>query len=365
LVKQSFFEEQREQSLVKTTIVEKYFSTWASIITQTQKKHPGRGSQKIAYVDLFAGPGRYKDGTSSTPLKVLENAIRSADFRERLVTIFNDKDEAESLSKAISAIPGIETLKHEPQIMAKVVGEDVAALFESMRLVPTLFFVDPWGYKGLSLRLVSSVLKDWGCDAVFFFNYNRINPGINNPFVKEHMASLFGEGRLAALLPKLEGVAPEDRELTIVEELCQALKGYGGKFVLPFRFKGPRGKRTSHHLIFVSKHFAGYDAMKDIMAKESTSDDDGVPSFEYNPADRMPKQALLFQLSRPLSDLRDLLLETYAGRRIPMKDIYREHSVDTPYIRKNYKVVLARLHEDGIIEAVVARGRKCKRAKGP
>ena len=82
----SFFEEQREQSLIKTTIVEKYFNTWASIITQTQKRHPDRGIQKIAYIDLFAGPGRYKDGTISTPVKILKHAIRSDDFRERLVT---------------------------------------------------------------------------------------------------------------------------------------------------------------------------------------------------------------------------------------------------------------------------------------
>ena len=27
-----------------------------------------RGGKKIAYIDLFAGPGRYKDGTKSTPL---------------------------------------------------------------------------------------------------------------------------------------------------------------------------------------------------------------------------------------------------------------------------------------------------------
>src|SRR5574341_704918 len=26
--------------------------------------------------------------------------------------------------------------------------------FEEMHLVPTLFFIDPWGYKGLSLRLI-------------------------------------------------------------------------------------------------------------------------------------------------------------------------------------------------------------------
>jgi hypothetical protein len=32
-------------------------------------------SDRIAYVDLFAGPGRYGNGTKSTPLLILETAI--------------------------------------------------------------------------------------------------------------------------------------------------------------------------------------------------------------------------------------------------------------------------------------------------
>ena len=297
----NFFEEQKEQSLVKSTIVAKYFDVWSTVIINTQKRYP-QHSQKIAYIDLFAGPGRYDDGSQSTPLKILTNAIKKPDLCERLVAIFNDKDEnnSKTLSKTIEEIPGIEKLKHKPQIDNQEVGEEIVSKFESMNLVPTLFFVDPWGYKGLSLRLVNSVLKDWGCDCLFFFNYNRINMGLSNPFVKEHMDALFGQDRADELRPKLVPTSPKERELMIVEELCQAIKSYGSRYTLPFRFKDSKGKRTSHHLIFVSKHFRGYEIMKDIMSRESTSDTEGVPSFEYNPADFLPKQTLLFQLSRPI-----------------------------------------------------------------
>ena len=71
--------------------------------------------------------------------------------------------------------------------MAKEVGKEIVKMFEQMRLVPTLFFVDPWGYKGLSLSLINSVLKNWGCDCIIFFNYNRINMGLHNEAVEEHM----------------------------------------------------------------------------------------------------------------------------------------------------------------------------------
>jgi len=352
MVDNSFFNEQKEQSLVKSVIVSKYFDVWARVIINAQKRYPDK-PQKIAYIDLFAGPGRYKDGSQSTPLRILTNAIEKQDLRERLVAIFNDKDEknAKTLEKAIKGVPGIEKLKYQPAVYNNEVGEDIVKMFESMRLIPTLFFVDPWGYKGLSLRLVNSVLKDWGCDAIFFFNYNRINMGIENDAVKSHMEALFGKQRALELRKKLMNKNSRERELFIVEELCQAFKSYGSRYVLPFRFKNAKGNRTSHHLIFISKHFRGYEIMKDIMARESTNNEQGVPSFEYNPADFLPKQMLLFKLSRPLDELKKDLLSTFKGQTLTMKKIYEQHNIDTPYIKKNYKTVLRELYDDGIIKA--------------
>ena len=354
----SFFEEQKEQSMVKTIIVSKYFDVWANVIISTQKKYP-QHTQKIAYIDLFAGPGRYKNGSQSTPVKILTNVIAKPDLRDRLVAIFNDKDEnnSETLQATINNIPGIETLHYKPQVYNEEVGVEIVKMFEYMNLVPTLFFVDPWGYKGLSLHLVNSVLKDWGCDAIFFFNYNRINMGIDNETVRQHMNALFGEERTEELRNKIRNKNPEERELLIVEELCQAFKSYGSRYVLPFRFKNARGKRTSHHLIFVSKHFRGYEIMKDIMAHESTSNTQDVPSFEYNPADLIPKQMLLFMLSRTLDDLRDDLLKTFKGKSLTMQKIYEQHNVDTPYIKKNYKGILRQLYDEGIIQAVSPKGK--------
>ena len=165
----SFFDESSEQSQVKALIIAKYFWSWAKVIIPSARKRAG----KIAYIDLFAGPGRYKDGTPSTPLLVLKQAVKDSAIREMLVAIFNDNnaDNSRSLQEAIDALPGINRLRYPPRVCNEEVGERIVQMFESMRLIPTFFFVDPWGYKGLSLRLINSVLKDWGCDALFFFNY--------------------------------------------------------------------------------------------------------------------------------------------------------------------------------------------------
>src|SRR3972149_1875951 len=350
MITKTFFEESSELSQVKSALVAKYFKVWASVIVNTMKKSAS-GPKQIAYLDLFAGPGRYKDGTKSTPIKVLEIAIENPDLREMLICTFNDKDKdnTQDLKKSIDEISGIETLKYKPMVRTREVGEEIVKMFEQMRHVPTLFFVDPWGYKGLSLRLVNSVLKDWGCDCVFFFNYNRINMGLSNEAFAEHMDALFGKERADVLRGKLATLSPDERELVIVEELCQALKEMGGKFVLPFRFKNESGTRTSHHLIFESKHFRGYEIMKDIMAKESSSENQGGASFEYNMATQ--RQPLLYGFLRPLDDLADMLLVDFAGQEIVMRKIYERHSAGRPYTARNYKDVLMKLEGDEIIVA--------------
>jgi three-Cys-motif partner protein len=347
MVDNQFFEESREQSQIKARIVAKYFWAWANVVIPTTK---ARGN-RIAYIDLFAGPGRYEDGTLSTPLLVLTRAIEDANMREMLVTLFNDRDSENvgKLKTAIEALSGIEKLRHKPQVSNDVVGEEIAKMFAGIRLVPTFFFVDPWGYKGLSLKLINSVLQNWGCDCVFFFNYNRVNMGLSNDAVREHMDALFGEERADVLRVRLFGLRSAEREMLIVEEISQALKQMGASFVLPFAFKDERSDRTKHHLIFATKHFKGYEIMKGIMAKESSERVQGVATFEYSHATET--YPMLFELSRPLDDLAAMLLHEFAGQNVTMKDIYLRHSVNKPYIDTNYKRVLAAMEADGMIRA--------------
>ncbi len=343
-----FFREQQEHSEIKAAIVSDYFSAWSGVMIGVQKRYPDRG-QTLVYMDLFSGPGKYDDGTESTPLLIMRQAIEKPDLRDRLVAIFNDKLEknAAALDGALKALPGIDNLKYQPQVFSSEVDEKVVKQLESRRWPPTFLFVDPFGYKGLSLRLISSVLKHWGCDCVFFFNYNRINPGLANENVSKHVDEIFGEARANKIRRRLETerVRPNDRESFIVDEMKLALEEECGKFVLPFRFRAPDGARTTHHLFFVSKHFLGYSIMREVMRTHSHKSE-AVGKLEYNPADaRLPS---LFNLLRPLSDLEDMLLTDCAGKSFKNRDeLFESHSVGKPYVIKEYKEVLCRMEKEG------------------
>jgi hypothetical protein len=186
----------------------------------------------------------------------------------------------------------------------------------------------------------------------------HLSGGISNPKVDDHMNALFGASRAAELRAILPGKSPTLREALILEELAKEIRSLGGKFVLPFTFKNSAGTRTSHKLIFVSKSFKGYDIMKDIMSKESSTTDQGVPSLTYSPADAsMP---LLFSLSRPLDSLKDELPQVFKGQELPFLKIYESHSVDTPFISKNYREALQQLEAEGRVAAYSTTGKRKK-----
>ncbi len=343
----TFFQEQTDQSEVKANIVAKYFVAWAKVMLGNRQKF-GHIS-KLGYIDLFAGPGRYQDGSKSTPLLVLEQSLATPGLADILVTMFNDKDEANvtSLSEAIRELPSLSALKHEPKIYCGEVGADAEAMFRSIKMCPTFSFVDPFGYKGLSRGFIQAMVKDWGCDCVFFFNYGRINAGINNDAVRAHMDALFGRARIERMRGVVGEMASDVRVNFVLEELAEALRDLGARYILPFRFKRADGTRTSHALIFVSKNVLGYNIMKEIMAKESSTEDEGVPSFTYSPADA--RSPFLFSFNRPVSSLADDLVKRFAGRILTMQEVFEAHHVDTPFIARNYKRALGLLEEAGRI----------------
>lgn len=356
-----FFEKQTDESRVKTQIVVKYFATWARVMLPSVKRRGNR----MAYIDLYAGPGRYNDGATSTPLRVLGWAANDPAVSKVLVSYLNDanKESVVKLQKEISELAGIEKLKYEPSVNSGLVDKDLEDYFNATHMIPSFTFFDPWGYKGLTRNIIAGVIKDWGCECVLFFNYRRIRISISNKKVEKHMVALFGEKHLHRLKERLAGPSHFRRkEAIVLDEIKQAIGEIGGKYVLPFAFLNHKGRAT-HHIIFVSKNFLGYDIMKNIMAVESTEEVPGVPSFTYSPngSGLVP---LMFEPDEWMDWLQKSLTKTLpkilGDRELSAWEIYEQHSVGTPYIFRNYQKVFLRMENQGLIEARTLKSRRQK-----
>lgn len=337
-----FYDSQESHSAVKTAIVTKYFKAWARIMLPR--------SRHIAYVDLFCGPGIYSNGSPSTPVQVLDFLENDAAAAAKTITVFNDvnPDFTSTLNIEIERRE-YGALAHRPVVTSLDALEALATARGLVVDMPALHFVDPWGYKGISLQLLASTLCEWGCECVLFFNYNRINPGLDNELVTEHMEALFGRDRASGLAQMLPTLDPDEREIAIIEAISAALLEAGAAHVLPFRFVDANGSRTSHHLVFMTKHELGYRIMKDVMASASSGAEQGVPLLEYNPA--TVRQPLLFEYARPLDELGDLLAAQFAGKSLTVMQIFIAHHVGRRYVLKNYKQALIQLEDQGRIKA--------------
>jgi GMT-like protein len=70
---------------------------------------------------------------------------------------------------------------------------------------------------------------------------------------------------------------------------------------------------------------------------------------------------LLFSLQRPLDELKAMLPRDFRGKELAVDQLYEQHSVDKPYVLKNYKEILLQLEQEGKIRV---RSLKSKRRLG-
>ena len=339
------FSEQREQSAIKTEIVTKYFDAWSKILSAR--------CEKIAYIDLYAGPGIYEDGTLSTPILILKTIISSDILCEKTVVCLNEKDEKNynALIKNISQLDNISSLKYTPIISNSEINYQTPNKFMFQK-IPCFCFIDPAGYNGLSLELLKAFGKDFGSDIIFFFNYNDINRAINNNKVLNNMRELFGKNRFLSLKNKLSNTSGPVREKIIMNEMSEALKDIGMNFVLPFRFKWEGKNRTSHYIVFASKHITGFNIMKDIMYNIGEKDFHGIGKFEFIPScdKRYGSQLSIIDLyAAPFDDFRDNLCQKYKGQTLTVGDLYSIDSPNTRFVKSQYKQALTQLEMSGKI----------------
>lgn len=356
-----FFVDQSEQSAVKAHIVSSYFSAWSRVIQ--------KWNTPMAYIDLFCGPGKYENDKPSAPLLVVQNTLANPALLNRMNFVFNDKDpnNISMLKQAILQIDENSKLKARVQYYNETVEQDFYNRLNIPANMPVLSFVDPFGYKGLTMNLINRLINNSGSDCIFFFNYNRINMALSsNTKFDEHLKSLFGDTRTAELKKRLAHQPPEQREPIVLNALIEALRENKSNYVLPFKFYSTEMLRTSHFIIFVTKHPVACKIMKQIMYSNSAKDSDDVATFSFEDSRNFGvgfEQLTIFD--RPIQSLRGDILRKYAGKAISVGSICNEIDCDfsSHFVSKNVKDVLKQLELEGKISVVGGRKQKYRSGK--
>jgi hypothetical protein len=346
---ESFFEHQTPESKAKVEIVTNFFASWLNIIGSSS-------TGPLAYLELFAGQGVYNDGTKSTPILVLEHILSTA-HASRFHVILNEYDgaKADKLEAAVNALP-IDRLGKKPKILRQEVdAQNVTSFLRYLPDSPAVLFADPFGYRGITLELFLQYLSvSWGRDAVFFFNYKRVNAAISNPDFAENMRAMFGKARAQALPTELQRLTPSKRKRRVHEAMEEALREAGVKFVHRFDFV-----EREDSLFFLCQKEKGLRTMKAVMAGRSTKDAEGVPTYAYEratPDDQL--QGSLFAPPSRLEELRSDLSKKFAGQTLTFDELVRRHHPGTSFVDANYGAVLKQMAASGEIHVISPRPRR-------
>lgn len=333
---------QASHSRVKSEIVAKYFKMWSQVL---RKWH-----DKLGYLDLYAGKGEYKGGESSTAIRVLETAANDPFLSKNLISVLNDirKSHCEDMLRVIKE----RGLDKRLSIMPNVFNNEVSALlahhFNSIEMVPTLCFIDPYGFKGLSIGLVRSIIKDKGCDCLIFFHTSGINRNLELPNCQEDLKALFGDQAFSDVLTRVKK-EKQNREEIIVESFIAEARKSGAKYVRTLQFNFPFTNRISHHLIFLSKHHRAFHLIKDVMSQYSIKEE-GISKYIYTEGAEGVGEQFLIPGFGPMQLLKNQLMKEFQGRTVQVSELIDNcHKIEWPYTGKNLKAALMLLESEGKI----------------
>lgn len=366
LTPDDWWDEPTPSSRVKTQIVSKYAAAWAGIMAG--HLHP---NEHLSYLDLFAGRGRYRNGESGTALAALSRIADSPHAKalsNKVHAYLNDRHAAYSaeLASALKDSHFTNILRGVASVNTKQVSLSLAQEAQRQTNGPALWFVDPWGYEGVSRDLIRLCTDAWGSDAILLLNVNAITRSVRNPQEHDNLSVLFGPEHFESLLSELDRNPSSRIEPTVMRTMVNSYRGLGGRrLVSRVGFQFEDRDRNSHFLLLITKHQRGVRTFNDIVERElreSPPDVNGV--YVFNSA-RLGQSSISLITRHSFYDAAAReILSAFRGRSLTFGQLLKESlDTDLQFSDSTMRRLILRLEEDGRVEVSVEGVRKMTNGK--
>lgn len=322
-----------------------YLDAWFPILSSW--------NERVLFIDGFAGPGHYTGGEPGSPHYAVESAKRREAMLKgtTVMFLFNEADEQRhaELEKWVERTekdaPDSFQLYHDNQEFVDL-AQGLVDDRGDKQLVPTFAFVDPFGWKGVPIDLISDLVRDKRSELFILFSFNSINRWITHEQQQENMRALFG----CYDFLDADGLPPPQRK-TFLADLYESQLRSIGKFPYVSRFEMIERKgRTSYFLYHCTRSLKGLEVMRSAMWKID-------PQRGCQFSDRVAGIAPLF--TGPIVfDLDQRLLDKFRGDLVPIRTLQEFVLTDTPYAPKHLKKeTLKPMQQAGLIEVPGQRRR--------
>lgn len=337
-----------EHTQAKHDIFGYYLDAWFPILS--------RWNGRVLIIDGFAGRGEYNDGQPGSPIIALDHLLShrawpTISHREFVfMFIEHNAENVASLEQALAGYRSRWEEEHGQQWPANVKyqvrhgtfadqARDLTAYLQQQKanLAPTFAFIDPFGWKGLPLEVISALLGYPRCEVFVNFMCGWVNRFIEHPDQQENMRELFG----MPVPDVLAGYEDGDRIEYLRDFYVEQLRARAGfTYVRWFEMRNHTGN-IAYYLMHGTRSEVGLEKMKDAMWRTD-------PSGDYSFSDTLAGLPVLFQPTADLAPLRKDLLERFAGRRgvVVNPDLQNYVLIRTPYRKPHLTEVLRNLEAE-------------------
>ena len=341
----------------KHLILRRYLGAWFPIFALA-----GRHT-RVAYIDGFAGPGVYADGSPGSPIVALRTLLDHDAFhrlsRTTFVFIFVEQhpgrflelqNQVETLWQAVEG-------GKPPNVVVRIVNDrfedsakEIVSGLGGKALIPTVAFVDPFGFSNVPIDVLCRLVASPRCEVLFSFMYDSVNRFVEHPNdqIHDHLHGLFGTAtyRSAAELD-----TPAERRDFLHGLFRQQVAKFGRfPYVLDFQMMNKQGKNV-YSLVYATRHMKGLEVMKDAMWAVD-------PSGTFRFSDRFDSQTSLFGEDPDVGPLREAIVNEFAGSSATMGRIREFVLAETIFGANHFKKrVLRPLQEEGLIVNVEGQKR--------
>ena len=247
----------------KHAVLEYYLKAWLPIL--------GSGSDRIIFIDGFAGPGYYSEGEEGSPIIALRTFCehRSREIINAAVGFFfieSRPDRAECLEQVIAEwepdLPDNCRVKVKCGKFDSAMTEVLDRLEEQHRtLAPAFVMIDPFGVSDTPMDVIKRILENPKSEVFITFMYESISRFSAAPEFARHLDNLFGCPRWRKGL----GIAGPDKKDFFYGLYEQQLREAGARYVLHFDLY--EEKRLIYGIFFATNNLTGCDKMKQAIWK--------------------------------------------------------------------------------------------------
>jgi len=301
----------------------------------------------LGYVDGFAGRGVYEDGSLGSPIlamKAAQEQINKIGKLKKFLCLFieNDKENFECLrqqvDKVIKSCPNVLCYLEFGNFEDKM--KEFLDKYDETKLIPILYFLDPFGWSGIPFELVQRLLKQPKSEIIFVLMTYDIARFLQSPYHEDSLTILYGDNSWE----EASIFTGERRHRALVQKYEDKLRNNtNAKYVWSFRVSDTYMRRTRYYIIYATHHFKGLKVMKDIMKNQ------GAGIFEFLGPDEE-----VFRRIKKLDffDLGTWLKEYFKGRQITFDELCEElypmsRTPISAYIDKDFRRAIKDLEKRG------------------